>query len=561
MMLKNSKFIFMHLASDADLHQLPTSISQKPAIQYFIIFLLLISAFGIRLYHISSPPLDFSPIRQYQNAHIARGIYYEMNESIPESKRQIAKLNMQRMGFLLEPRIIENAAVLGYRIAGAEHLWIPRVISSIFWIAGGIFLFLIARKISSFGPATFSLFFYLFLPYSISSSRSFQPDPMMVMMMLASIYMVLIYFDKPSILRFIAASAVSSIAILIKPYCLFPIWVLFIIISIYNRGLRRSIFSVSVPVFIVISFVPAFFQYVYGMFTNTGFLQEHTQGSFLPHLILSLSFWRGWLVMIGSVTGYLAFIVAGAGLITARKGMPKAVLTGLWLGYLLFGLSATYQMHTHSYYHMPFIPIAALSFGTIGAKAISFVTKLLYKRWRSSVVIFFILVASAVGASEILKNMLAEHKKELIFTASVMGINPELKEYITGNYEKELKLAKEIGEQVGHSTRTVFLTPRFGRVLAYYGELSGLPWPTSRSLYGRKLRGARIPDISQDFTSHYIMIGFHGKYIKYTPDYFIITDFKEYEKQNELREYLTSNFPLLVKNDDYMIFDLRQLSE
>jgi hypothetical protein len=32
---------------------------------------------------------------------------------------------------------------------------------------------------------------------------------------------------------------------------------------------------------------------------------------------------------------------------------------------LLFGLSATFQIHTHSYYTLPFIPIAALSLGPV----------------------------------------------------------------------------------------------------------------------------------------------------------------------------------------------------
>ncbi len=265
--------------------------------------------------------------------------------------------------------------------------------------------------------------------------------------------------------------------------------------------------------------------------------------------------------MVGSVTGYLAFILAVFGFINARKGLPKTLLTGLWSGYLLFGLSATYQMHTHSYYHIPFIPIAALSLGPIGAGAVYIVPKLLYKRWRLSVVLFILFTISAVGFSGQLKSYVSGHKKELKFAAAVMGINPEFKEFLAGHYERELKVAREIGEYVEHSTNTVFLTPDFGRVLAYYGELSGLPWPTGISLNERKIRGTRVPNINEDFTPQYIMIGFQGKYIKYTPDFFIVTDFSEFEKQSDLRDHLNRNFPLLVKNEQYLIYDLKKMSE
>lgn len=523
-----------------------------------LVFLLLLLAFGIRIFHITRPPLDFSSIRQFQSIHIARGIYYETNASVSESDKNIAKINMQRMGLLLEPRILENAAVLGYRITGGEHLWIPRTLSVVFWIAGGLFLYLIARKISSTGESLFSLSFYLFLPYSILASRCFQPDPLMLMLLLASIYTVLVYYDKPSILRFLVSAATASFAIYIKPYSLFPIWTVFILVSIHKKGLRKTIFGVPAAAFIFLSFIPAFYQYVYGLFTNVGFLQEHARGSFLPHLMLNLSFWKGWLAMLGDVTGYTALVLAAAGSVYARKGIPKTVLAGLWAGYFLFGLSATYQIHTHSYYHIPFIPIAALALGPMGAGAI----KCLIKRWQIPVVLIVILaVSGAVTGRERLKNILGNHKNELKTGAAVIGVTPNFKDFLTGSYEKEILVAEEIGDYVRHSTKNVFLTPDFGRILAYYGKFAGLPWPTSQSFYARKVRGERGSDIEKDFASDHMIIGYQGKFIEYTPDYFIITDFLEFEIQSDLREHLTENFPILVKNKDYIIFDMRKMSK
>ena len=74
-----------------------------------------------------------------------------------------------------------------------------------------------------------------------------------------------------------------------------------------------------------------------------------------------------------------------------------------------------------------------------------------------------------------------KNKNNLKIFTSFAGINPQFKKFAY-DFEREVDMAGEIGELVEHSTNTVFLTPHFGRMIAYVGELSGLPWPTSFSL-------------------------------------------------------------------------------
>jgi len=539
------------------------SIFNKPVLHSIIIILLFAAAFGVRVYHINRPPLDFSPIRQYQNAHIIRGLYYETNNSIPESSKLIAKLNMERMGFILEPRIIENISVMGYRIMGAEHLWIPRVLSIIFWIVGGFFLYLIAMKFYSPGISLFSSFFYLFLPYGVLASRIIQPDSLMVMMMLISIYMVLEYDENPSLRNLITASIVTALAVLIKPYCVFIIFGGFFSLSMIRLGFWRVLFDRSTLIFGLLIVLPALIHYGYNLLANVGFVGEHVQGSFLPHLLVLPSFWSGWLHMIGQVVGYFAFILAAVGLFIIKHGRLKSLLVGLWIGYFLFGISATYQIHTHNYYTLPFIPIIALSLGVIAALVMNY-TPLFLKYFKILVIIVFcvFILGLGLGMSKLpLTNMLSDYKSELKTAALFIGVTPELDKFLRDDFRKEVRIAKEIGEFVGHSTNTVFLDPYFGRVLAYYGAFAGLPWPTSESLYGRSLRGARGPNVKEDFTLKHIMLLYQGKYITCTPDYFIVTAFNEFNKQKDLKDFLNANFPLLTQNDEYLIYDLRKMSE
>jgi 4-amino-4-deoxy-L-arabinose transferase-like glycosyltransferase len=542
-------------------NQYPT---RRAVFRSVIILVLFTAAFGIRLYNIGKPPLDFSTIRQYQDAHIARGIYYEKNDSVSEQKKRIAKINMERIGLVLEPRIIENAAVLGYRLSGAEHLWIPRVLSVTFWIIGGVFLYLTAKMLFSSGVSTVSTFFYLFLPYSILSSRIFQPDPLMVMMMLWSIYRIVKYDVAPSQLNFVTAALVSAIAVLIKPYCVFIIFGGFFSLIVFREGFWKSVFNRNTFFFGFMICLPYFVYYGHEIFTGTGFLGEHTKGSFLPRLLIYLPFWSGWFDMIGRVVGYAAFFIAILGLLRAGSGRPKALLLGLWGGYFLFGLSAPYQIHTHSYYHMPFIPIVALSIAPVVAMFIDRPTPFLSRRLKAGLFVLVVLAGLGAGLSIRnlpLKSILSDHKNELKMAAAIAGINTEFAKLFNTDYEGRVKTAKEIGEYVGHSTNTLFLTPEFGRVLTYYGEFAGLPWPTSVSLYGRRVRGERVPDIDEDFTPDHVTLLYQGTFVKYTPDFFIITAFDEFDSQVELKRYLYSNFPVLVQNNKYLIFDLRKMSE
>ena len=539
-----------------DMQLFPQSVTSR----ILIIGFLFIAAFGVRLYHINKPPLDFAPTRQYQHAHTARGYYYETLDSIPEPLREMSRINKERMGFSVEPRIIEYITVLGYRISGGEHLWIPRVLSTIFWMIGGVFLYLIARKITSFESAFFCMAFYLFLPFSILASRSILADPLMVMMLLCSLYYVLRYHDRPSMVRVLIAAAVSSFAIFIKPICIFLIYGAFLSLSVYREGIRGTIINKKLFLFIIVSMLPAISYYVTGMVMNVGSLRGQASGSFLPHLLLRPYFWRDWLDMIGRVVGFVALIGGIAGLFLMRSALSRVFLTGLWIGYVVFGLTFTFHIHTHEYYHLQFIPVIALSIAPVGTLAVGRMLHFLSSKKR--VVVLTIVLGACLFAGFFgLRGLnLESHKKELKFLGSVAGINPQFLKFIREDFARELKMAEEIGDIVDHSTSTVFLTSDFGRSLTYHGILSGLPWPISLSLRERKETGIAIPDEDELFNLNYLTIRTHGKYVQCTPDFFIVTDFGEFEQQQSLKKFLSTNFPILARNEDYVIFDLGAMS-
>jgi hypothetical protein len=534
-----------------------TQFIQQPALRVIIISFLFLMAFAIRLHHISRPPLDFQPIRQFMLAHNTRAPYFENLETIPEWKKEIARINKERMGFEIEAPIFDHMIISAYQMLDGEYLWIPRVLSSMFWIVGGIFLYLVAGKILSPGAAMFSIIFYLFLPFGISASRSFQPDPLMIMLLLLSFLMIFKYYEQSSFLKLIIAILVSSLAMLIKPYSIFLIFGAFISLSLYIKGIRGSLMNRNFLIFILLSPVPGAFYYISGLLTEGAFLQEHAQATFLPHLLIQSYFWKDWFAMIARVVGLISFFGALLGLVIIKKGISRSFLFGLWIGYLIYGLFFTFHIHTHDYYQLPFIPVVALSLGT--PAALFFRRICSSKKYMAITGILFLILLIGFGIGINKENRLSDSGYLKIFNRTV-GINPQFYKFINSDFENEFQMAMEIGKIVKHNTNTLFLTADYGRSLTYYGDLSGLPWPTSTSFKERKDRGIKVAQNEELYNGRYFLIRTHGSFVRYIPDYFIITDFDEFESQRDLKEFLYENYPLMEKKDDYLIFDLRSMS-
>ena len=144
----------------------------------WVIALIIILALAIRFYDANDLPLDFHSTRQMLSVLKARGMYYDTRTGVSPAERTFA-IQQWKLRASIEPEVMERLVAFTYRYTG-EQYWVARAYSSVFWVIGGVFLFLLARKLTSTDGALAATAFYLFLPYAIIASRSFQPDPLMV---------------------------------------------------------------------------------------------------------------------------------------------------------------------------------------------------------------------------------------------------------------------------------------------------------------------------------------------------------------------------------------------
>lgn len=496
--------------------------SRRPLLLSFTLTVLFIASFCIRVYRITDPPLDFHPVRQYFGALVARSYYYSyLGPSAPQWMRTVAASQDPRT--IAEPPILEGMTLPLYCLAGGAHMWVPRLLSSLFWLLGGAPLYLLAKRIGSTDAAVVSTAFYLLLPYGVYASRTFMPNPLMVMMMLFSILMIARYSEGPTMRRAVIAAVVTGLTILVEPFPLFMTLGAFTTVAIQRQGLRKSLLDLRYWMFLIMAVSLTAMYYWYSIFfarKDTSGLSFHIQAQYLFD---PLSY-RYWLAHIQTVVGFGALILALLGVLMFRRGVARSLAIGLWGGYIVYGVVFIYHMRTHDYYQLLLVPVVAICLGPVGGLVLARLDRIA-THWRMRAAVLSVLALAVILA--------------LGVSASELGRQ---------DFDHQVRIYEEVGEAVHHSTNTVYLTEHYGFALEYHGWLSGKNWPSAAYERAYGLPGLSDVDAEERFLADYA-----GS----SPEYFIITNLKDYEEQADLRSYLTQNFPMTAQTEDYLVFDLR----
>lgn len=508
-------------------------------------------AFAVRMYRITEPPTDFHPTRQFIGAIVARDFYFQHSATVPDWERQIAHVTKQNQE-LLEPQILPALAALGYQLAGGERLWIPRLISVLCWLGGGWFLWRIAAEMVSPRAALGALAFYLLMPYAIIATRVIQPDPMMVGLMLAALFLILRYDEAPTARRLAAVIAVTGAALFVRPMCVFLLYGGFVAFQFARRGFVRGIFNWHSVLFAVVSLAPTAAFYLHGMATG-GFIREQGSFSFMPHLLTQPDYWRGWLTMIGRVTGWLPTLLALGGGLWLATGRFRTLLLGLWAGYLAYGLTFNYHIHTHDYYSLPLIPVAAFSLAPVGERFFIWLAEAWAQRrgqlLTGAVVAVFCLAGGVLGLKKMnLKHAPAATKDRIKNAGAMVGFNKKALLFLRRRPEEaaaEISDYKKIGSLVNHSARTVFLDENYGKSLMYYGKLSGAAWQTSGAIRGAHRTGRPTPEMVPDFES---------LVKERAAEFFIATTVSDLNAQAAVNAYVTAHYQVMEQNDRFAVF-------
>lgn len=483
----------------------------------------------IRLYDLKDAPLDFSSTRQMRSVIMARGIYYEHLPSAPEWQRQLAIQQYEGEG-IIEPPILENLAAATYLLVGSEKLWVIRLYSIGFWMAGGIALFLLALELTGAAGALVSLAYFLILPYGAIASRSFQPDPLMVALIIFAYWAVVRWQRTRTWSWAAAAGLLGGMAILVKSVAVFfilPVWAAVLIFIIPReldgrRGAGKILGWLRSPqlwVIAALTILPYAAYHVYGVYI-AGFLQSQFSLRFFPQLWRNPVTFLQWNGLLSSVAGFEWVLVSLAGVFLLREKVHRALLMGAWFGYFLYGMTFTFHITTHEYYHLPVIPLVAL--GLAGAADLA-VRNLRGPRWLALAATTAILL-TWVGIK-------------------AWDVRVELKR---NDYTQEVVFWQKLGQKLPRGSKVIGLTHDYSYRLAYWGWVDVANWMTTADFNLRQLAGQQL-DYAAMFREQTA-----GK------DYFVVTLMNELGNQPVLKDLLVSNFAVVDQASDYIIFDLHK---
>jgi hypothetical protein len=494
------------------------SFLQQRGVRISLLVIIFIIGFFTRLPRITERGFTFHSIREYRSALIARQFYYKDRTDLSERKRRVLEAQYKPW---LEPPIMEKVNAFAYAIAGGERIWIPRIISIFIWLAGGLGLYLLAARLLPISSALCALAFYLYLPYALIASRSFQPDPLMVALMIFSLYAILLYHESPSVRKLVIAAVVSAAAITIKPPAAFFIFGVFLALLISRGNARKELISRNTIIFVAVAIGLGLLYYIISYIVSPRIISQ-ADGSFVPQLLFKKILYVGWHLQLGAVFGYPILVVVLTGLFFIKPGTPRAFILGAWCAYVVFGLIFTYHIYSHSYYHLPLIPIAAISFGALTGE----------------------LIVRAYNTSP---KTIARIALLLICIFAVVRTvrDAELVYYET---EEEVAAAVKMGDKVNHSIKVVTLDWTYGRRLEYEGWIAGKTWP-SKAGFALQFRGKKIQDSVSIFKK---------EYLPWKPEFFIITRLKDFDGQPYLKQWLDDNYLLYATDRLYRIYDLRK---
>ncbi len=486
--------------------------------QTLILALTILLGFGIRIFDLTDPPLDFHPTRQLRSAILARSFFYQWDADADPKLRETA-VNLGNALEVYEPPILESLTAAVYLAMGQENWWVARVLNAFFWSIGGLALFWIARRYTGFYASLIGLAFYICLPFSIIASRSFQPDPWMVMWLLLAMAGLLRWMDTGRWIDAIVAGLLAGMAILVKMITVFPLvfmWGAVILTQIDSPArYKNTRFYTAAG----LAALPSVIFYIVNLGNRSSDFFSFWSVA-LSHLVLESNFYADWLVMIHNQFALTNILIAILGTIIAKREL-KALLVGGWIGYFIYGLFFPYQMVTHEYYHLMLIPLIGLSL-TPAAEAVISLISPQHRFWRALAVV---VIVCACGYC-------------LYVGRSVL---------IARSYANEPAAWQKIGEAIPADGKVVALTSEYGNRLMYYGwrGIAGY-WPASNDLRLFTMAGSAPTD-------------FEGYFKEKTAgmDYFLVTMFSELDAQPGLKNTLEEKYPILSEGDGYILYDLR----
>jgi hypothetical protein len=477
------------------------------------------AALGIRLYDLGDLPLDFHPARSLQTMIKARGMFASESADFTPEQTQTA-IKQWKNEPTEEPEVIEHLAVWTYQLIGREDLWFPRFYSIVFWLIGGIGLYLLLKKMTGVDGAVVGTWFYLFVPYGISASRAIMPDPLMMALLIWAIWALFCWSEKPGWGRALLAGILLGLTVYVKLTAVFFVAAVFLGVMFNEYGFKGAWRKLQFWCIGALAVLPAAIYNFVGIYLLKFISSNATDNRLIPSMLLNVKSYINWNSMIGVVTGYTAFLLAVVGYFLLSKRKGRVIAFSLLVGYVLFGMIFIYYYTTHDYYHLPLILLVAVGLAGLAQAVLPKIAEIIQPGWLARIVVIAVLL---LGTGENIWQVRNDFKRT--------------------DYRSQAQLWEKLGAEL-KGTSSLALTEDYNARLSYWGWYDASYMPQNNELVHRELAGH-----SGDIMATFSAIA-NGK------EYFLVTMMDDPTMTNGLMDYLKQTYPILDQGNGYIIFDL-----
>jgi len=426
----------------------------------------------------------------------------------------------------MEPRIFEGLVAVTYLLTG-EHLWIARLYSIVFWLVGGAGLLFLANKLSGFEGATATIAYYLLLPFGVSYSRTYLPDLLMLPLIIWGLLAVYTWMETPNWKWALIAGVLSGLAILVKVFAIYYLLIptaLLILLKAFSHGFKSIYRNPQVWAILGLMVVIPSFYYLSGKTSGSGGAIGYLSTWSLPylHLLLDPNFYIGWFHKLGEFN--LTLLLLSFGSMTLLPSQGRTMAAGLWLAYLLVGLTLPSLIRSHAYYSLPLAFIVALSFGSVGKAAFEKILEL-GAGWR-----LVIIAAMLAGFAD----------------TAIMARKP----LVALDYSQEPAFWEDLGKRLPTDGNIIGLSEDYNTRIQYYGWRYVKQYPFKDDFDMSVLAGGNFNPDKDNF----------GFFLMLTEgmDYFLVTTLEEFDNQPYLERILYNYYPIVLQGERYVLFDLRK---
>ncbi len=495
----------------------PPFFGRRAWLWWAILGLIFLVGLGVRLFSLGDPPLDFHPTRQLHSALIARGMYFATRPDLPVWQQEMA-VGQWRSEGVIEPQVFERLVAGTYRLIGSPDLRVPRLYAILFWLVAAVFLVLLSRELAGWGGAWIAGLFFLLWPYGVTASRAFQPEPLMIALLVAALWMSRRWQQTGHWGWAVAGGVLAGLSIYIKSVALFFLGPALLVLVLSRGGLRRALRSPQAWLLAGLALLPYTWYLIDGVYLHH-YLVGQFSLRFFPEMWLDPAFYLRWISNLGRALPFEMLLVALLGAFLVRRPVDRALLLAMWLGYFVYGMTLPHHISTHDYYHLPLFPVVGLGLAAVGETLFQSIRG---PRWLARLAISGVLLAAVVyfGYSD----------RTLLKRSGAL---------------EQAQVWQTISQAIEPGASVVALVPDYGMGLEYYAWITPTAWPTAADIQFRASVGQNF-----DFAAFF-------KQQVNSKDYFVITALDELQKQPRLAEILSARYTVFQQGSGFIIFDLR----